>query len=901
MAEWLKSLRLRIRALARRRRLDQDLQDEMAFHLAMREEQLRASGDAHAGPEARRRFGSTARIGEDLRDTWAVAPGLSGFVQDLRYALRTLRRHPGFAAVVAVTLGLGIGINTATFSIVNAALIKPLGFADPDRLIALQEQIVGYEFEEGPFSPPDFLEVQRQQRSFTGIAAFLNLSLELSDGERPVRVDAAKVSSNLFPLLGVLPLHGRTFSFEEDRPGVNVAVLSWPLWQARFRGDPAVVGTSIRLDRRPYTVIGVMPAAFEFPRRGPTLNNKPADVWLPMAFTDGQAQAYANEFNHNVIGRLKPGVTLAQARAELSTVAERVNASYPPLLRSNGFKTTLSAIPLRTQFSGRAERPLLLLLAAVGLVLLVTCSNVANLVLSRAASRTKEIAVRLALGSSRTRLIRLLFAETAILAMAGCLLGLAMSVAVIGLVPATVAEALPAARGISIDGRVLGFCAGIAALTAIVFALLPLLGTESSRPGPALQEEAARTTPGVSRRRLQSALVVTTVVLAFVLLVGAGLFIRSFVALMATDAGFRPAGILTAAMTLPRAGYATAANVHTFHASLLREASALPGVRSAALVTDLPLERYERRTFAPEAVNLPARLNTNLSWLHGPYFQTLGIAVTRGRPFSDVEILERRLVVIVNERLARAAWPGQDPIGKRMRWGLDLPQNPTPWLTVVGVVADVADGPLGEPAYLHAWEPFSQFPAAVLDNIPSAFGRHVKLAVRTDGTTRALAPRLRSAIAGIDPNLAVESIASMDERVADAVSPRRFSAMTLAAFAGGALQLAAIGLYGLLSFSVSERRREIAVRLALGAGPATIARMIIGQGLKVVSLGVAAGAVAAMAVSNVAASLLYGTERYDVMTFGSVPVVLLLTALVACALPAYRASRVQSLSALRAD
>lgn len=901
MAEWLRSLRLRVGALARRRRLEQDLQDEMAFHLAMREEQLRSSGEAQAGVEARRRFGSTARIGEDLRDTWAVAPGVAGFVHDLRYALRTLRRYPGFAVVVAVTLGLGIGINTATFSIVNAALIKPPGFADPDRLVAIREQIVGYEIDEGPFSPPDFLDLQRDQQSFTSIAAFLNLSLELSDREQPMRVDAAKVSSSLFPLLGVPPLHGRTFRLEEDRPGVDVAVLSWPLWQARFGGDPAVVGTSIRLDRRPYTVIGVMPAAFEFPRRGPMLNNKPADVWVPMAFTDGQAQSYGDQFNHNVLGRLKPGVTLAQARAELFTLSERLNARYPPMLRSNGFKIALSALPLRTQFAGRAERPLLLLLAAVGLVLLVTCSNVANLVLSRSVSRSKEIAVRLALGSSRTRLARLLFAETAILAAAGCLLGLAVAAVVVGLVPAPVAETLPGARDISIDGRVLGFSAAIAALTAIVFAVLPLLGTESHVPGTTLQEEAARTTPGVRRRRLQSALVVTTVVLAFVLLVGAGLFIRSFMALMATEAGFRPAGVLTAAMTLPRAGYSTAASVRSFHSALFREASALPGVRSAALVTDLPLERYERRVFAPEAVNLLARLNTNLSWLHGPYFQTLGIAVTRGRPFSEVEMSERRLVVVVNERLARAAWPGQNALGKRLRWGLDVARNPNPWLTVIGVVADVADGPLGAPGFLHAWEPFSQFPDMVLNNVPNAFGRHVKLAVRTDGGTGALAPRLRSAIAAIDPSLAVESVASMDERVADAVAPRRFSALTLAAFAGGALQLAAIGLYGLLSFSVAERRREIAVRLALGAEPPAIARMIVGQGLKVVLLGVLAGAVAAVAVSNAAASLLYETERYDVVTFAVVPLVLLLTALVACALPAYRASRVQSLSALRAE
>jgi putative ABC transport system permease protein len=901
VSEWLSSLRQRIRALLRRDRLEQDLDDEMTFHLAMREAQLRAAGAADAGIDARRRFGSTVRVREELRDTWAVAPGLAGFLQDLKYALRTLLRYPGFAAVVVVTLGLGIGINTATFSIVNAALIKPLGFADPDRLVALQEQIVGFEFPDAPFSPPDFLDVQRDQRSFASIAAYLNTSLELSQGGEPVRIDAAKVSATLFPLLGVQPLVGRTFRPEEDRPGVDVAVLSWRVWQARFASDPAIVGKTISLDRRPYTVVGVMPAAFEFPQRGTVLNNKPADVWVPMAFTDGQRQARGNQFNQNVVGRLNAAVSLAQARAELAALAERINASYPPVLRSSGFSIAMSAVPLRDQISGRTERPLLLLLAAVGLVLLVTCSNVANLVLSRAASRTKEISVRLALGSSRARLLRLLFAEAVVLAALGGLLGLAISNIVVGAVPASVAATLPGARDISVDGRVLAFSAGIAILTAIVFALLPLFGIESGLPGPALQEEATRTTPGVRRHRLQSALVVSTVILAFVLLVGAGLFVRSFAALMATETGFTPTGVLTAAMTLPRAGYSTAARVRSFHASLFREASSLPGVRSAALVTDLPLENYERRTFAPEAVTLRTRANTNLTWVYGPYFQTLGIQVKHGRAFADVETTEQRQVVIVNERLARTAWPGQDPIGRRMRWGLDTPQNPNPWLTVVGVVGDVADGPLGAPTYLHAYEPFSQFPDGVLNNVPNAFGRHVKVAVRSDGDPRALTGALRSTIVGIDANLAIESITTMDERISDSVAPRRFSAMTLGAFAGGALLLAAIGLYGLLAFSIAERRREIAVRLALGARPATVVRMVVGQALTLVSVGVIAGAVVALAVVNAAASLLYGTEKYDAVTFGIVPLVLVATALLACALPAYRASRVESLVALRAE
>ena len=420
------------------------------------------------------------------------------------------------------------------------------------------------------------------------------------------------------------------------------------------------------------------------------------------------------------------------------------------------------------------QRPLLLLLAAVGLVLLVTCANVATLVLGRAASRAREVAVRTALGSSRARLAQLLLVEAAVLSVAGGLVGLVSSRLIVGAVPASITEALPAAREIPIDLRVLAFTGVIAVATAVLFALIPLLTIEGGgRPALALSEAPSRSTPGRRRHRLQTGLVVSTVALACVLLVGAGLFIRSFSALIGTDAGFDPDRVLTASLTLPRAGYGSAASVRGFHQALFSGASSLPGARSSALVTDLPLESYEHRVFSAEGVAKVAGRpsSTNLSWVHGPYFKTLGIRLTSGRVFSDVETIEPRGVVIVNERLARSFWPGQDAVGKRLRWGLDIEQNPNPWLTVVGVVVDVADAPLGAEPFVHAYEPFSQFPDAVLDNVPGAFGRHVKLAVRTDRDPETLATAVRAAIGQVDRQLAVESIATMVDRVGDIVAP----------------------------------------------------------------------------------------------------------------------------------
>jgi putative ABC transport system permease protein len=826
------------------------------------------------------------------------------FLYDLRHAARALRHHPGFLAVVVLTLGFGIGINTATFSIVNAVLIRPLPFDQPERLVAVTARISGFA-DNAPFSPPDFIDVQREQQSFDGVAAYAPRPAELSGTGGPVRIDVSKVSSNLFDVLGTRPMLGRPFTEQEDRPGVDVAVLGYDLWESRFGADRSIVGRAITLDRRPYTVVGVMPPGFSFPLRGPGFNARPAAAWVPMAFTARQLQVRGNERIHGVVGRLKTGTSIDEARAELEILAGRVNERYPLAGRNRNFSIGFVAMPLREETSGPLQRPLLLLLGAVGLVLLVTCANVANLVLSRAAARRRELAVRAALGSSRGRLLQLLFAEGAILSIAGGTVGILLSQALVAAVPAAVASTLPTVRDISVDVRVLAFTGAISILTSILFAVIPSFGFERRGPGSTLQEEASRTTPGLRRHRMQSGLVVSTVTFAFVLLIGAGLFLRSFSALMATEGGFNPDRVLTASVTLPREGYPTASTVRAFHESLFRRASSLAGVRSAALVTDLPLERYERRGLTAEnsvATSGPPP-TTNLSWVYGPFVQTLGIRLIAGRTFTDVEDVRPQSVVIVNQRLAQRFWSGQDALGKRLKWGADVPQNQNSWLTVVGVVADVADNGLGSEPDLHAYEPFSQFPDVVLNNVTGlvAFGRHVKLAVRTTADPRALVTSVRGEIAGIDRQLALQSIETMEDRLGTSVAPRRFSVVTLGAFAMGALLLAAIGLYGLLAFSVAERRREIALRVALGAEPPAILRMVVGHGLKLVALGLTVGALASFGVTRVLTSLLYQTDTHDAVTFAVVPVVLVLISLVACALPAMRALRVEPITALRSE
>ena len=862
--------------------------------------------EASSAPTPKQRQAATRRVGAELASAPLCAHAqeegaMASLLLDVRHAARALAKAPAFTAVTIATLALGIGANTAVFSLVDAALLRPLGFPGSDRLVMIHEGIPEAELPKMDVSVPDLLDLEEYQRSFAAIGAFRTDLFEVSGKGEPERVPVARVSASLLPALGVEPALGRGFTAEEDAPGNDVAILSHGFWQRRFGGDPGAVGGVVRLDRRPYTIVGVMPAGFEFPRRGLESNDDPAEVYVPIAFTEYESQARGSMYNNSVVARLAPGVTLAEARSEVEVMARRILANYPPAL-SEVYTLTLTVTPLAEEISGRVERPLLVLLGAVGLVLLVACANVANLVLSRAAAREREIGVRAALGASRRRLFQMLAAESLLLAVAGGAFGLAAGAWAVRAVPSVIAEGLPGVSHVALDGRVLAFAAILSFVTAVVFGAMPLVAGGGPDLQGALGGGGGRTaTAGLSRHRLQGALVVSTVGLACVLLAGAGLLVRSFVKLLSTDPGFRPQRVLTMIVSLPPEGYATAAGIRAFLDEATGRLASLPGAGAAAVASDLPFISGERRAFTPEG-SVPAggvASSLALTWVQGDYFETFGIPLVRGRAFTAAEHAESRDVVVISRALADRFWPGEDPIGKRLKWGVT--ESRTPWLTVVGVVADVADERLGALPTIHAYEPYRQLPDGQLEDAITGLTRTLHLAVLTRAEPEALAARVRAEIAALDPALAVARMATMEQRLADNVAPQRFSMLLLGGFAAGALLLAAIGLYGVLAFAVAQRTREIGVRMALGARRAEVVRMVVRQGMALVAIGLALGLAAALAATRLMSALLYETEPHDPWTYALVPAVLAAVAALACWLPARRASKVDPIVALKVE
>jgi putative ABC transport system permease protein len=821
---------------------------------------------------------------------------------DLRHACRVLLKAPVFTAVTVITLAFGIGANSAIFSLVNAVLLRPLGYAEPERLMLI------YEGFGGPgkvgVSPPDFVDLTTLQRPFSSIGAYRTTQYELSGTGEPERITVVRVSASVFPILGVIPAIGRTFVESDDQPGQDVAVLSHGLWQRRFGGDPSAVGRTIILDRRPYTVIGIMPAAFQFPKRGPQVNGEPAQVWTPLALSsfERSQEARGMMYNHSVIGRLRDGVTRQRAVADIGVLGPRLVDNYPAMLRDALKSLTVTAVPLADEIAGEVQRPLLLLLGAVGLVLLVACANVGNLVLSRAVTRQREMGVRAALGAGRGRLLQLLLVEGLLLTAMGGALGLFLGYAAVRAMPAVIALSLPGVSDVTLDARVVLFTFALSALTALVFGLLPLAASERRDLTELLREGGSRSTSGARQHRLQATLVVSSVALAFVLLAGAGLLIRSFEKLMAVDAGIRAPRVLTMQVSLPQAGYDNAQAVQSFYTALHANVRAIPSVRAAAVQTDLPLkDDGERRVFTADQPVDPGVSSTGVAvtWTFGDYFRTFGVPVVKGRAFLPEEDAQNRLVAIVSRGLAERFWPGQDPIGKRVKWG--IPASQAPWQTIVGVAGDVVDGRLGETPILHIYVPFAEATAGQATATFAAFFRRMSVAAMTEGDTAALVGPMRGAIARIDPALAVADVTTMSQVMADAAAPQRFSTVVLSVFAGGALLLAAVGLYGTLAFGVTQRTREIGVRVALGASRYEVLRLVVRQGMSLTILGLALGIAGALGVTRLMTSLLYQTEPLDVATFASVTGVLAAVALLSCYLPARRAARVEPMAALRAE
>jgi putative ABC transport system permease protein len=829
-------------------------------------------------------------------------PVMQSILYDVRHAVRMLRRAPLFSALVVATLALAIGANTAIFSVVNGVLLRSLPYAEPGRLVLLYEGIASRREPFG-FSAPDLVGFQERARSYDGLAAFRNVEFELSGVDQPERITAARISASLMDVLGTRPALGRAFTPEEDKGRQPVAILTDGLWRRKFGADASAIGKPILLDRRAYTIVGVMRPSFTFPNRGPQINNVPADVYVPLSFSDFELRAFGGMYNNSVAGRLKPGVTVQQAGAEAADIAKRIVAElYPAPLRESGFSVTSTAVPMRDDVVGNFSRILYVLLAAVGVVLLIACADIACLILTRAAAREREMAIRAALGAGRWRVMRLVLIETSVLAVTGGAAGLALAWWGQRALLAAAPVSIPRAQDIPFDARVLGFTIAASVAAALVCGALPALESSRRESGTALKEGGRTAASGVRQRRIFAGLVTVQFALAVVLLAAGGLLIRSFVRLMATDPGFRTDHVISAATSLPASSYPDGASVRSFYGRLLERVRRLPGVTAAGAATDLPLSVRERRAFTIEN---PQPSTTALShtiandWIMGGYFDAIGVRVVRGRSLSDVDTAQSEPVVVVNETLARRYWPGEDPVGRRLAWGGAKTHGA--WMRVVGVIGDIKQAGLAAPTEPATWQPWAQVPDPVIGNNPTGIFRSLRLMVRSGVPPSSLMPAIRQEVRALDPALPVTGVLTLDEVVGASGAAQRFNAVLLGGFAGVALLLAAVGIGGVLAISVSRRTQEIGIRLALGARAGDVVWMVVRQGMTLVLAGLVIGLPSALAATRLLRSLLFETAPHDAVSFAAATVILCAVALVACAAPALRASRVSPITALRID
>jgi putative ABC transport system permease protein len=820
-----------------------------------------------------------------------VAPGaqlktnlLGDLTQDIRYALRVLAKNPAFTIIAVVALALGIGANSAIFSVVDAVLFRPLPFKHPEQLVMLWENAAHLGFPRNTPSPANFLDWRKQAQSFTGMAAMAERSFNLTGVGEPERLEGRRVSANLFELLGVSARLGRTFVPEDDKPGTHVVLLSHSLWQRRFGSDPGAVGRALTLNGESFTVVGVMPPFVQLPG----FENRNDQLWVPIAFPAEEATERGNHFLE-VIARLKPGVTLKQAQAEMDTIAARLEQQYPTYNARRGSVV----IPLHEQVVGEIRPALLILLGAVGFVLLIACANVANLLLARAAVRQKEIALRLALGASRSRLTRQFLTESVLLALFGAGLGLLLALAGIRILKTFIPVNIAQVETITIDTRVLIFTAFVALVTGIAFGLVPAIQSSHFNLNDTLRDGSQDSGGGNKGNRVRSLLVIGEVAVSFVLLIGAGLLINSFFHLRNLDPGFRSDHLLTMKVNLSEVKYPDRERRAGFFDEVMRRVRELPGGQSVAVAGNLPLTyNGDSMSISVEGVPdpPPGQQPDVIYRAIGPgYFATMGIPIVRGRDFTDQDKGDSKDVVVISEKTAQHFWPGQDPIGKRLKPGSST--SNTPWREVIGIVKDVRQNDFIASPKMQMYLTYRQLKSVAAN----------ALVVRTSVEPMSLAAPVRNAIWSVDKDQTVADIDTMDHIVAEAVARQRFSMLLLGLFAALALLLAAIGIYGVMSYSVAQRTREIGIRIALGARRIDVLQMTVKQGLKLVGAGMVLGLLAAILLTRVMASLLFGISATDPITFIGISVVLLAVAILASYVPALRATKVDPIVALRAQ
>jgi predicted permease len=799
--------------------------------------------------------------------------------QDVYYALRRLRQAPAFTLVAVATLGLGIGATSAIFSVVHAVLLRPLPFPEPDRLVQVAQT---WEGSPVVHSPQNFLDVEAQATSFSGLAAIDSSGVTLTGRGEATRLEGAEVSASFFDVLRVRPIHGRGFAAGENEPGRSkVAVLGHSLWRDRFGADPGVVGRAVPLNREPHLVVGIAPPGFRYPEG--------AEIWTPMEHDERFRSNSRGAWYLTVVGRLRDGTTVEGARQEVGTIAERLARAYPA--DNEGVGGTV--IPLLEAMVGESRRALLVLLGAVGLVLLVACVNVANLLLARVAVRETELAVRAALGAGRRRLVRQLLTESLLLAVLGGAAGLLLSVAIVDALLALQPQGVPRLEEVSVNRAVVGFAAALSLLTTALFGAFPALQTSRRATAQALRQGSRGILTG-GRGHLRGGLVVGQIALAMVLVAGSALLLRSFALLLRVDPGFRTDSALGFRVSLPDSAYAEDAQRLSFHDELQTKLAALPGVRSVGAVAGLPLTgRRFNISFTvdgrPEVP--PAQQPTMEVRIATPgYFRTIGIPVLRGRAFAESDGPDAPQVVVLSESAVRRFFPGEEPIGRTIRLGLGRGRGRKAGGEVVGVVGDVKELGLAAASPPEIYLPYAQFPIQSMDVV-----------LRTGVPPRSLAGAIERVVHGLDPELPVSRVATLDEVLARSVSEPRFYALLIGSFAGTALFLAALGLFGVMSYAVAQRTREIAVRVALGATGEELVRMVLREAFLLGATGVALGLGGALLLSRAIAGLLFALSPRDPATLAGVALLLLATALVAGYLPARRATRVDPAIALRSE
>jgi len=881
---------MRFRSLTKRRRVETELDKELRYHVERQtEENIAAGMNAREAREAASRiFGGVSQIEEECRDMRRTQY-LENFSQDLRYAVRTLGKNPTFTVVIVLTLALSIGANSAIFGVIDGVLLKPLPYPQAERIARVFYRSTAYP--KFPLNPWDFLDFRARNRSFEGFAVYTHADMQLSGaGGDPVKLSAFRISSGYFQVLGLHPAMGREFDFSEERPGNgNVVILSDRVWRNQFGATADILGKKVLLESRPFTVVGVMPPGVDHP--GNSYNSvaygDTVDAWTPFTF-DGNPN---NRGSHYVegIGRLKPGVTEEQAAADFNGLMREMATQHEG---DKGW--TIYMVPLFKEIVGPVHKMLLVLLGAVGLVLLIACVNAANLLLARAAARHREVAMRAALGASRGRLVRQMLAESLLVSVLGGALGAMLAIVGLRVLVAFLPAGFPRLDAIHMSGIVFGFTAAIALATGLIFGLVPAVQASRTDPQQGLRDGGRSSTGGGRQTRLRAALVVGEVGLACLLLVGAGVLLRSFVNLLKSDSGFRPEHVLTAEIALPDATYKAKAAVADFYTRMLANLSALPGTRSAAAGTDLPWTGYDENMggFTIEGKTPPPNeeFHARYHTASPDYFRAVGIPLVRGRFFDERDKKDSQRTLIINDVMARRYWPGEDVIGKRITFD-DNPKE-SDWFTVVGVVGDVKDKPesaAAEPAF---WWPLMQQPFPF---------RSMTIALRANGDPTLLTDGVRSVVRKLDPSLAVAHVKLMDKIADENFSTPRFALFLVGLFAGLALVLAAIGIYGVISYSVSQRMHEFGMRVALGASSGNLLGMVMRQGVLLAGIGVVIGIGSALLFGGVLDSLLYGVSARDPLTLIGVGALAVVTATLASFPSARRATGADPMTSLRAE